>query len=160
MTSVPELIHWSFRKKPENLIEITKHFGETQRDLFKLLKILKLIELSRTRSLLNLQDKLVGESSNWRKFLTFGSELFFANEFFKQGFSVELILESDKNWAKPNRKPPDFIVLKDEQKFLIEVVSIAGDETISKVANYICPLIEKTSFCVDIKCRRLFFSCY
>ena len=151
MTSVPELIHWSFSKKPENLIEITKHFGEAQQDLFKLLEILKLIELSRCRSFLNLQDKLVGESSNWRRFLAFGSELFFANEFLKQGFSVELILESDKHWAKPTRRPPDFFVLKDEKKFLIEVASIAGDETTSEVANYIRPLIEKSSFCVDIQ---------
>jgi hypothetical protein len=45
MTSLPELIHWSFSKKPENLIEITKRFGEAQQDLFKLLEILKLIEL-------------------------------------------------------------------------------------------------------------------
>lgn len=151
MTSVPELIHWSFSKKPENLFEITKHFGEAQQDLFKLLEILKLIELSRCRKFLNLQDKLVAESSNWRRFLAFGSELFFANEFFKQGFSVEFILDSDKHWAKPTRKPPDFIVSKDEQKFLIEVASIAGDETTSEVAKYIRPLIKKSSFCVDIK---------
>jgi hypothetical protein len=88
----------------------------------------------------------VGESSNWERFLAFGSELFFANEFFKQGFSVELILDSDKHWAKQKRKVPDFIVLKGEQNVLIEVASISGDETTSEIANYIRPLIEKKSF--------------
>jgi len=47
MMSVPELIRWSFSKKPQNLFAITEHFGETQQDLFKLLEILELIESSR-----------------------------------------------------------------------------------------------------------------
>jgi hypothetical protein len=151
MMSVPELIRWSFSKRPQNLFAITEHFGETQQDLFKLLEILELIESSRGSDFLNLQDKLVGESSSWGNFLAFGSELFFANEFFKQGLSVELILASEKSWNKRGQKPPDLLVLKDEQKFLIEVARISGDETTSEVAARISPLIRQSSFRVEIK---------
>ena len=151
MMSVPELIRWSFSKKPQNLFAVTKHFGETQQDLFKFLEILELIESSRGSNFLNLQDKLVGESSSWGKFLAFGSELFFANEFFKQGLSVKLILESEKCWNRQNRRPPDFLVFKDEQKLLIEVARISGDETTSEVAARINPLIRQSYFRVEIK---------
>jgi hypothetical protein len=151
MMSVPELIRWSFSKKPQNLFAVTEHFGEVQLDLFKFLEILELIESSRSSNFLNLQDKLVGESSSWGKFLAFGSELFFANEFSKQGFSVELILESEKCWARQNRRPPDLLVFKDDQKLLIEVARISGDETTSEVAARISPLIRQSSFRVEIK---------
>ena len=151
MMSAPELIRWSFSKKPQNLFAIIEHFGETQQDLFKLLEILELIESSRGSNFLNLQDKLAGESSSWVNFLSFGSELFFANEFFKQGFSVELILAYERCWARQNRRPPDLLVLKDEQKFLIEVARISGDETTSEVAARISPLIRQSSFRVEIK---------
>ncbi len=93
----------------------------------------------------------MGESSSWGKFLAFGSELFFANEFFKQGLSVKLILESEKCWNRQNRRPPDFLVFKDEQKLLIEVARISGDETISEVAARISPLIIQSYFRVEIK---------
>jgi hypothetical protein len=132
-------------------LAITEHFGEVQPALFKLLKILELIELSRCRNFLKLQDKLAVESSNWGKFLAFGSELFFANEFFKQGFSVELILESEKDWAKQHRRPPDFCVLNNDHKFLIEVACISGDETTSEVAARISPIIRQSSFRVEIE---------
>ncbi|MEQ9552914.1 MAG: hypothetical protein RIM23_25270 [Coleofasciculus sp. G3-WIS-01] len=151
MMSVPELIGWSFSKKPKNLLAITEHFGETQQDLFKLLEVLELIESSRGCNFLNLQDKLVEESSSWSNFLSFGSELFFANEFSRQKFSVELILKSTECWNKEGRKIPDFSVLKDNQNFLIEVARISGDETTSEVASRISPLIRRSSFRVEIK---------
>ncbi|EDX77312.1 hypothetical protein MC7420_449 [Coleofasciculus chthonoplastes PCC 7420] len=151
MMSVPELIRWSFSKKPKNLLAITEHFGETLQDLFKFLEILELIESSRNCNFLNLQYKLVEESSSWSNFLSFGSELFFANEFSRHNFSVELILKSKDCWNKEGRQIPDFSVLKDKHKFFIEVARISGDETTSEVAARIRPLIRHSSFCVGIK---------
>ena len=151
MISAPEIIRWSFSRKPQNLFAITENFGDTQQDLFKLLELLELIESSRCRNFLNLQEKLEEESSDWGKFIAFSSELVFANEFSKQGFSVELILPSEQCWNKERRQPPDLSVLKDEQKFLIEVTRISGDETTFEVAARISPLIRQSSFRVEIQ---------
>lgn len=145
--NIPELILWSFNKKPRNLFEVTEHFGEAQQDLFKLLEILKLIELLRDSNLSNIQKKLA-ETVNWQKFLSFGSELFFGNEFLSQDFSINFIPDYSKDWSG---KKPDFSALKGGQNFLTEVARVSDDETVDEIAARIKPIIIKSPFRVEIE---------
>ena len=149
--NLPELIHWSFSRKSHTLLAVTEQFGEFQADLFKFLEVLALVEVSRANSYSNTVDKLEMESSCWNRFLSFGSELFFANEFFKQKFNIELILGSEKIWSKPNRKSPDFYASKDGSRFLVEVSRISGDETTSEVAYQISSIVKESNFRVEIE---------
>jgi hypothetical protein len=143
----PEIVDWAFGKKITNLINIAEHFGERRRDLFKLFEILHLAEQLRSSNCSNIQEKFA-DTTSWSKLPALNSELFFANEFTKMGFSVSLIPDNTPEWPKQS---PDMCVVKEGREFLIEVARISDDETISEIADSITTVVEKSSFRVEIQ---------
>ena len=157
----PEIVHWAFEKKPENFKKIIEEFktGNNYSNIIKFLKILKLAEELKKAKCPNLQDKFA-ETSDWGKFLSLGSELFFAYEFVKLGFCVSLILDNSIEWkTNGNNIPsPDFTIKKCGKEYLVEVARIKGDGTISEISNKIKPIIEQYPFCISIHYSEKFSS--
>ncbi|WP_413171920.1 hypothetical protein [Anabaena azotica] len=147
MVLIPEIFDWAFSKKITNLIDITEHFGEMRGDLFKLFEVLHFVEQLRSGNCSNIQEKFA-DTTSWSKLPSLNSELFFANEFAKMGFSVSLIPDNALEYPK---KSPDISVLKDGREFLIEVALISGDETTSEIGESIATVARETHFRVEIQ---------
>jgi hypothetical protein len=147
MVLIPEIFDWAFSKKITNLTNIAEDFGERRGDLFKLFEVLHLVEQLRASNCPNIQEKFA-DTTHWGKLCSLNSELFFANEFAKMGFSVSLISDNAREYHK---KSPDISVLKDGREFLIEVALISGDETISEIEGSITTVVKESSFRVEIQ---------
>ncbi|MEM8718148.1 MAG: hypothetical protein AAGE84_02410 [Cyanobacteria bacterium P01_G01_bin.39] len=151
----PEIIRWAFEKKPRNFYEIKKIFNieGNSKNFTRFLRNLKLVEELKNYHCLNIQEKFE-ETNTWSKFLSFGSELFFAHEFAKLGFKVSFIPDNNSEWKRENGQDipsPDIVVEKHGQKLLIEVARIKDDETTSDIAIQINPIIKKNPFRVHIR---------
>lgn len=155
MMFIPEIVDWAFSKKQSNLLHITEHFGENQRNLFKFLEVFQLVEQLKSNNCLNIQDKFAN-TTDWEKFNSLSSELCFANELIKLGFSVSLIPDNTPEWTieegkkKRDNTSPDISAVKNGQEFLIEVARISDDETTSEISDFIDILARVNSVCVEI----------
>jgi hypothetical protein len=137
---------------------MTKNFGERQNALIRFLEeIFPLSESLKSYQCKGIQEKF-SETTSWSKIPSLTSELFFANEFAKLGFSVELISDSESNWQHRDKRipSPDFLASKDGESIFVEVARIGGDETISQIIDAISPLLSDTSFCAEIQYTREF----
>ncbi|MEE9354981.1 MAG: hypothetical protein V3U75_05265 [Methylococcaceae bacterium] len=149
----PELIDWSLQKHKKGLYQLSKHFNQFEPDFFKLLEIFAQIELSRSNNIVGIQEKIKEETSSFDRFLSFGSELVFANEFVFKGFGVELYVGNEAMWEQPNSSSiptPDLSVDLRVMKMFTEVARVSGDETTSDIAALINPTIRELGFRVDI----------
>ncbi|MBK1988667.1 hypothetical protein A0J48_014145, partial [Sphaerospermopsis aphanizomenoides BCCUSP55] len=153
MILIPEIFNWAFSQKLSNLYNISEHFGENETDLLNLLEIIYLAEQLKYANCSNIQEKFA-DTTNLNKLYSLSSELFFANEFRKLGFSVSLIPDNTPEWPT---KSPDMCVVKEGREFLIEVARISGDETTSEIADSIRSLIKKSPFWIEIQISR---ECY
>lgn len=155
LENCPEIIQWAFKNKPKNFYEIKKIFDieGSCSTVIRSLKILKLAEDLKNANCSNIQEKFA-DTNTWSKFLSLGSELFFAYEFVKLGFDVSLIPDNSLEWRTRNGqdgKSPDISIKKDGHEFLVEVARINDDETILDIANQINPIIKRNPFCVHIQ---------
>ena len=162
LDNCPEIIRWSFEQKPKNFHDIKKIFdteGSCQ-NFMRFLRNLKLAEELRNANCLNIQEKFA-ETNTWSKFISLGSELFFAHEFVKLGFEVSLIVDNCYEWKSANGQDipsPDISIEKNGQQFLVEVARIKDDETRSDIATQINPIIKKYPFRLQIKYNEDFFN--
>jgi hypothetical protein len=149
LENCPEIVRWAFKNQPKHFYQITKIFDieGSCSNLTRFLKILKLAEELKNANCPNIQEKFA-EANTWSKYLSLGSELFFAYEFVKLGYCVSLIPDNSSEWTieGKNLQSPDLSVERDGQKFLVEVARIKGDETTLDIANQINPIIKKHSF--------------
>jgi hypothetical protein len=155
LENCPEIVRWAFKNKPENFYTINETFDieGSSSTLIRLLSNLKFAEELKNTNCSNIQEKFA-EANSWSKFLSLGSELFFAYEFVKLGFEVSLILDNSPEFKKANRQDkasPDISIKKDGRQFLVEVARISDDETQLEIANKINPIIKENSFRVRIK---------
>jgi hypothetical protein len=127
LENCPEIVRWAFQNKPKNFYEVTKIFDieGSQSNISRFLEILNLAEELKDANCPNIQEKFA-EASDWFKFLSLGSELFFAYEFVKLGFCVSLIPDNSLEWKidQQDGASPDLSIEKDGQKFLVEVARI------------------------------------
>lgn len=149
-----EIIRWAFKKKPQNYCKITEIFDidGNLKNFHRLLKSIKLAEELKNQNCSNTEK--FAETDTWSKFLSFGSELYFASEFAKLGFKVSFIPDSSPEWKTDDGRDipsPDIYIEKNDLKFLIEVARIKDDETTSDIAIKINPIIKKYPFRVHIK---------
>jgi hypothetical protein len=155
LENCPEIISWAFENKPKNFYDIIKIFDieGSSSTINRFLVILRLAEKLKNANCSNIQEKFA-EVSEWNKFLSLGSELFFAYEFVKLGFDVSLIPDNSSEWKNSNGKDcssPDIRIQKNGKEFLIEVARISDDETTSDIAQKINPIIRKNIFRVRIQ---------
>lgn len=155
LENCPEIISWAFKNKPKNFYEIIEIFDieGSSSTINKFLVILSLAEKLKNANCLNIQEKFA-EANTWSKFLSLGSELFFAYEFVRLGFDVSLILDNSKEWKKSNGQDcpsPDIKMQKDGKEFLVEVARLSDDETTSNIAQKINPIIRNNIFRVMIQ---------
>lgn len=155
LDNCPEIIRWAFEKKPQNFYEIKKIFDidGSSKNLYRFLINIKLAEELKNKNCLNIQEKFA-ETNTWFKFISFGSELYFASEFANLGFKVSFIPDNSSEWKRENGQDipsPDISIEKNNQKILIEVARIKDDETTSDIAIQINPIIKKSSFRVHIR---------
>lgn len=153
----PNIVRWMFKDKPSNLDKITEHFGEQRRDLIQLFQIINIVELLHQSNCLNIECKLA-EATNWDKLVALESELFFAKEFGKLGFSVTFISDSDREWYKGKQQTPspDLLVEKDGEKILIEVARISDDETRFEIQDRLIKIVRQTGFAITIQYSKEF----
>ena len=155
LDNCPKIIRWAFEKKPQNFYEIRKIFDidGNSKNFYRFLRNIKLAEELKNNNCLNIQEKFA-ETNTCSKFLSFGSELYFANEFTNLGFKVSFIPDNSPEWKRENGQDipsPDINIKMNNQKFLIEVARIKDDETTSDIAIQINPIIKKSSFRVHIR---------
>jgi hypothetical protein len=155
LENCPEIVCWAFKNKPKNFYTINEEFDieGSYSNLIRLLNILQLTEELRNANCSNIQEKFA-ETNKWSKFLSLGSELFFAYEFVKLGFEVSLISDNSREFKKTNGDngaSPDISIKKDGQQFLVEVARISDDETQLEIANKINPIIKENPFRVRIQ---------
>ena len=147
LDNCPEIIRWAFGNKPQNFIEIKRIFNidGNSKNFHRFLRNIKLAEELKSKGCLNIQEKFA-ETNTWFKFLSFGSELYFASEFAKLGFKVSFIPDDSSEWKRNNGQDipsPDIFIEKNDQKFLVEVARIKDDETTSDIAIQINSIIKK-----------------
>lgn len=155
LDNCPEIIRWAFEQKPQNFSNITEIFDldGSLKNLFRFLKIIKLAEELKNQNCSNIQEKFA-ETNTWSKFLSFGSELYFASELAKLGFKVSFILDNSSEWKTDDSKDipsPDIYIERNGLNFFIEVARIKDDETTSDIAIKINPIIKKYPFRVHIR---------
>ena len=155
LDNCPEIIRWAFEKKTQNFNEIKKIFDidGSSKNFYRFLRNIKLAEELKSKGCLNIQEKFA-ETNGWFKFLSFGSELYFANEFSKLGFEVSFIPDNSSEWKRENAQDipsPDICVENKDQKFFIEVARIKDDETTSEIAIQINLTIKENPFRIKIK---------
>jgi hypothetical protein len=154
LENYPEIVRWAFKNKPKNFYTINEIFDTegSSSALIRLLNILQLTEELRNANCLNIQEKFA-ETHEWKKFLSLGSELFFAYEFVKLGFEVSLIPDNSREFTANGQDipSPDISIKKDGQEFLVEVARVSDDETQLEIANKISTIIKKNPFRVRIK---------
>ncbi|MDJ0898429.1 MAG: hypothetical protein QNJ55_06430 [Xenococcus sp. MO_188.B8] len=156
LSDLPEIVNFAYQNNPENFYNVTEIFDEQESNLSKFLQILAIAEKLRHdqnfKNNTGIQEKF-SEATNWYKFLSLESELYFANELKNLNFDVSFISDSSLEWQENNQTlpSPDLCAEKDNIKFLIEVAKIKDDDTTDNIANLIIPIIRKTKFRVNIQ---------